>query len=490
MKGLNRKTSAITKRTPERILQFGGGNFLRAYVDWMFDVLNKETDFEGSVVVVKPTERGDYSALKDQEGLFHLALDGVKDGKLISEVVLVESINRVIQPYTHWDEYIELAENPDIRFIVSNTTEAGIKFSETDKLLDQPPSEFPAKLTVWLYHRFQHFEGAKDKGCILLPCELVEQNGKALQSAILQYALQWDLGVKFMTWVKKHNYFCNTLVDRIVSGYPKGRSEDILRKIGYQDNLLVAGEYYHSWIIEGPDIVQKELPFSETKLNVKFVTDSKDYREMKVRILNGAHTSMVPVGYLAGVRTVKEVMDDQVISMFINNILTNEISTTLKGYQEGEVCNFINTTLDRFKNPTLKHLLISISLNSTSKFAARLLPAFKEYLAENKALPKRIVFALSCLFLFYKGSYNDEDIPINDDPEVMKLFKEYWKQHDTESLTYLQMVSSLLGYAQIWGEDLNVYKGLAQMITENLRSIHQYGIKEAINQIENHKSLV
>jgi len=490
MKTLNRMTARTLKKAPERIMQFGGGNFLRAFVDWMFDVLNKETNFEGSVVVVKPTQKGDYFELRDQEGLFHVALDGVKDGKLISEVVLVESISRVIQPYIQWHEYLEIAENPDIRFIVSNTTEAGIKFSDSDKLLDHPPTEFPGKLTVWLYHRFQYFDGAKDKGCILLPCELIEQNGNALKKAVLAYAKQWNLGVKFENWVENCNYFCNTLVDRIVSGFPKDRSKEILKNIGFDDALLVAGEQYHSWIIEGPEEVQKELPFSETQLNVQFVNDSTNYREMKVRILNGAHTSMVPVGYLAGVRTVKEVMDNEIVHQFVRSILTQEISKTLNGYAEGEIDRFINSTLDRFKNPTLKHLLISISLNSTSKFVSRLLPSLKDYKLLHNTLPKRIVFSLSCLFLFYKGAYDGKEISINDAREVKDLFKSHWKQHDNESITYLQMVSSLLGHSEIWGENLNEISGLAQMITENLRNIHQYGIEENIKQIENHKSLV
>lgn len=490
MKKLDRKISGATHHTKERIMQFGGGNFLRAFADWMFDVLNEETDFEGSVVVVKPTKNGDYYELKEQEGLFHLALDGVRKGKQISSVVLVKSISRVIQPYQQWTEYLNLAENPDLRFIVSNTTEAGIRFSDSDQLHDTPPKEFPAKLTIWLYHRFQFFEGAKDKGCIMLPCELIEENGDTLQSTILQYAKHWNLGIKFITWIKQHNHFCNTLVDRIVSGYPKDRAQKILEKVGYEDKLLVASEDYHSWIIQGPKQVQEELPFAKTSLNVQFVDESKSYREMKVRILNGAHTSMVPVGYLSGLRTVKEVMDDSLVSQFVIDILTIEIKATLVEFPEETLHNFIDETLDRFKNPTLKHLLVSISLNSTSKFVSRLLPSLKEYLDITGTLPERIVLALSSLFLFYKGSYNGEEIPINDAPETITLFQKYWEQHTHEAITYMQLVSSLLQCKEIWGEDLNALPGLAQMITEHLRNIHQYGIKEVIKQIENQKSLV
>ncbi len=490
MMQLNRTTSNTAKKSPERIMQFGGGNFLRAFVDWMFDILNKQTDFDGSIVVIKPTQRGDYIELKEQEGLFHVALDGVRKGSLVSEVTLVESISRVIQPYTQWEEYLELAQNPDMRFIISNTTEAGIKFSVSDTIEKKPPHEFPAKLTIWLHHRFQHFNGQKDKGCIILPCELIEQNGDVLKSTILQYASHWELGTEFIHWIEEANYFCNTLVDRIVSGYPDERSKEILKEIGYRDSLLVAGEDYHSWIIQGEDIVQTELPFSKTNLNVQFVEDSTDYREMKVRILNGAHTAMVPIGYLSGLRTVKEVMDDTLVSTFINDLLSQEIGPTLKNFPKDVVDEFIHETLDRFRNPTLKHFLISISLNSTSKFVARLLPTLKDCIKNNRQLPKRIVFALSCLFRFYQGTYNNENIALNDNPEALESFSKHWKSHQNESITYLQMVSYLLRDTTIWGENLDTINGLSEAITENLRAIEKHGIATVIKQITDHKSLV
>ncbi len=490
MKPLNRTTSNKTQKAPERIIQFGGGNFLRAFTDWMIDILNKETDFNGSVVIVKPTEKGDYDALKKQEGLFHVAIDGVREDALVSKVVLVESVSRVIQPYTHWDEYLDLAKNPDMRFIISNTTEAGIKFSTSDTLQNIPPKEFPAKLTIWLYHRFQHFEGAIDKGCIILPCELIEQNGDTLKSTILEYATHWNLGVKFISWIKESNYFYNTLVDRIVSGYPKERSKAILEKTGYEDSLLVAAEDYHSWVIQGDKIIQKELPFAHTSLNVKFVDDIKAFREMKVRILNGAHTSMVPVGYLSGLRTVKEVMDDSLTNQFVSEILSQEITKTLQGFSTSELDDFVKTTLDRFRNPTLKHFLISISLNSTSKFVARLLPALKEYVVANNHLPKRIVFALSCLFRFYQGTYDGENIALNDNPIVLASFEKQWKLHLTEIITYQQMVSFLLRDVSIWGENLDTINGLSEAVTENLRAIEQHGARSVIKQITDHKFLV
>jgi len=312
MQKINRQISDKPKTLPLKVMQFGGGNFLRAFVDWMVHVLNQETDFNGGVAIVKPTERGNYDALKSQDGLFTVVLDGIKQGELVGEKTLVDCVQEVVNPYIEWDAYLELAINPDIRFVVSNTTEAGIKFNSEDSFGHHPPREFPGKLTLWLYKRFQHFGNDVSKGCILLPCELIEDNGEALKTAVLKYAEYWNLGSDFVNWIYTANHFCSTLVDRIVSGYPADRADKIQPELGYDDELLVAGEYYHSWVIKCAELVQKELPFAKTDLNVEFVDNLVPYREMKVRILNGAHTSLVPVGYLAGLRLVKDVMSDEV----------------------------------------------------------------------------------------------------------------------------------------------------------------------------------
>ena len=483
MQKLNRTTANKTTIAPERVMQFGGGNFLRAFTDWMFDVLNKETNFNGSVVIIKPTKRGDYDELKQQEGLFHVALDGIRNGELVSTVSLVESVSRVIQPYTEWDAYLKLAESETLRFIVSNTTESGIKFSDSDTLDDNPPHEFPAKLTVWLHHRFTFFKGEKDKGCIIMPCELIEQNGDVLKETVLQYAKHFELGTDFITWIETANYFCNTLVDRIVSGYPEDRAKDILNTIGFEDKLLVAGEDYHSLIIQGHEIVQKELPFSQTNLNVQFVKDVRAYREMKVRILNGAHTSLVPVGYLSGLRTVKESMDNALILQFVNQVLSEEITKTLQNFPEDELQRFVNAVLDRFKNPTLKHYLISISLNSTSKFMARLYPALKEFSAAKGVLPKRIVFSLSCLIRFYKGEYNNESIAINDATETLDAFKNNWMQKDLGAISMLEMVQNILTNTAIWGENLSNIPDLVLSVTNNLDAIERNGMEKEIKKL-------
>lgn len=484
MKKLNRFTANEPKKLPLKVMQFGGGNFLRAFVNWMIQVLNQETDFNGGVAIIKPTARGDYKTLKSQDGLFTVVLDGIKNGQLIAEKTLVDCVQEVVNPYTDWDSYLELAKNPELRFIISNTTEAGIKFNTEDSFGHHPPKEFPAKLTLWLFKRFQHFGNDASKGCVLLPCELIEGNGAALKKTILQYAEHWRLGEDFMNWIYTANHFCSTLVDRIVSGYPTDRADKIQFELDYEDELLVAGEYYHSWLIQADNIVQEELPFSKTELNVQFVDDLIPYREMKVRILNGAHTSMVPVGYLAGLRLVKEVMDDETVSQFVESLLLKETVPTLD-FPDRVSHKYVQDVLDRFRNPLLKHQLISISLNSTSKFVARLLPTFKDYYLATRKLPLRIVFGLSALIRMYKGEFNDERIELKDDAKVLNFFALNWKKYDNKEMEMNILVGVIVSNSAIWGEDLTNFEGLVERISENIFSIEQLGVSATLKKLAN-----
>ncbi|WP_276167041.1 tagaturonate reductase [Zobellia alginiliquefaciens] len=481
MQILNHTNATNRTQRPIKVMQFGGGNFLRAFVDWMVHVLNQETDFNGDIAIIKPTAGGDYAELKAQDGLFTVVLDGIKNGELVAEKTLVTEVQQVIHSYNEWAKYLKLAENEDLRFIVSNTTEAGIKFNSEDEFNGVPPKEFPAKLTIWLYHRFKHFNADISKGCILLPCELIEDNGDALKKTVLQYADHWSLEAEFKDWVETANHFCSTLVDRIVSGYPSDRAEEIEQELGYKDELLVAGEYYHSWVIQGNETVQKELPFSQTDLNVEFVNDLAPYREMKVRILNGAHTSMVPVGYLAGIRFVKEAMENEAVSNFVENLLLKESATTLN-FPDDVKNKFVGDVLDRFRNPLLKHQLLSISLNSTSKFVARLLPTLKDYYNAQGKLPKRIVFGLSALLRFYKGEFNGEHIAVNDDKAVLSFFESQWEKVDNGS-SLQDFTKNVLSNTAIWGEDLTQIEGLSETVAKNIENIEANGITSCLKNL-------
>jgi len=475
---LSRKTVLVNEYT-ERILQFGGGNFLRCFIDWMVQILNEETDFKGGIIIVKPTQYGDYKQLKQQEGLFTVVLDGIKKGKLIEEKSLIKCIQGIINPYCDWEKYLRTAQNENLRFVVSNTTEAGIKFNPDDKFSDQPPKEFPAKLTILMFHRFQYFTGDLSKGFILLPCELIENNGDQLRECILNYVNLWGLGKDFNNWIIEANTFCNTLVDRIVSGYPKNRIEIIEKELNYQDQLMVAGEYYHNWTIQAPKFIQKELPFSKTNLNVQFVDNLEDYRNLKVRILNGAHTSLVPVSYLCGIDKVRESLEDDVVGKFLKDAIFKEICPTLDLPKE-EVIQFSNDVLDRFRNPYLEHELMSISLNSVSKYKTRVLPSVIEYIKRKSELPVHLLFSLAALISFYKGNRNGNLINLKDDTNIIEFFANLWESYDKGLTTIDVVVKVILTNINFWESDLTQYKGIKESVTNFVSDIVINGMKSAL----------
>ncbi len=463
MKLLDRK---VKSSRPLKVLQFGGGNFLRAYIDWMFDILNEQTDFNGDVLIVKPTEQGDYQALRDQDGLYHVLTNGIQAGVLIQESHLVECVQDVIHPYQEYERFIASAHNPSFKIIVSNTTESGIQYNPEDQLTDQPAKEYPGKLTQWLYARWLHFKGDADKGCLFLPCELIERNGSHLRDCILQYAQHWKLDENFIDWIISHCQFCNTLVDRIVTGYPTERAVQIAKEIDCEDKLLVDAEPYHLLVIEGPEDIKAVLPFDKTDLNVVFTDDLQSHRDIKVRLLNGAHTAMVPVGYLAGVRTVIEAIDHPNIGPYIHNVLLKNIIPTLD-FPTETLTNYANDVLDRFKNPFIKHQLIDISLNSISKFKTRLLPSLLEYVMRTDELPDYIIQALAALFVFYKGHYNGETNTLRDSEQTIAFFSRLWTSWDTDQNTKL-LVDTILSNEQFWNQDLRQINGLSAALAEQV----------------------
>ena len=409
---------------PERVIQFGEGGFLRGFVDWMLQKINEESDFNGSVVVVQPIEMGMCDMLTAQDCLYTHVIRGVEG----VESGIVDVISRCVKPYENFDEYMKLAENPDFRFIVSNTTESGIVFSSEDKITDAPPKTFPAKLTLLMKKRYELGLG----GFILLPCELIDRNGDNLKACVLKYADLWELGDGFKAWVEKENVFTNTLVDRINTGYPKG--EDL--GLGYEDNMVNTSEFFHLWVIETECDLDKELPFSSTDLNVIITRDKLEmYRTRKVRILNGAHTSLVPYALLSGFDTVKSCIDDAVMKEHVRKCVFDEIIPTLD-LPKDELESYAASVIERFSNPYIKHYLTSIALNSVSKFKVRVLPSILEYIKRYGKTPSTLVFSLAKLIEFYK---NGEP---NDAPEVI----EYIKTHT---------VREILANTDLFGTDIS-----------------------------------
>lgn len=409
---------------PERVIQFGEGGFLRGFFDWMLQKINASSDFSASVVVIQPIPNGMCDKLEEQKCVYTHLIRGVEG----VEKSVIDVISRCVNPYESFDSYLALAENPDFRFVVSNTTESGITFSEEDKITDAPPKTFPAKLTLLLKRRF---ELGLD-GFIFLPCELIDRNGDNLKKCIMKYADLWNLGEEFKKWIECKNIFTNTLVDRINTGYPKDEKLDL----GYDDNMVNTSEYFHLWVIETEHDLDSELPFSKAGLNVIVTRDKLEmYRTRKVRILNGAHTSLVPYALLSGFDTVKSCIDDEGMREHIRKCVFDEIIPTLDLPKE-ELTDYANSVLERFANPYIKHYLSSIALNSVSKFKVRVLPSILEYIKRYGKMPKTLIFSFAKLIEFYKmGTPNDA-------PEVI----EYIKNHS---------VRDILKNEEFWGTDLS-----------------------------------
>lgn len=412
----------------ERIIQFGEGGFLRSFVDMFVNIMNEKGLFDGKVVVVQPIEKGLVNVLNEQGGVYHQYLRGIENGEVINSMTEVHSISRGINPYTDYAAYLELAHNPDMRFIVSNTTEAGIEYLGTERLDDAPPKSFPAKLTALLHERYK----AGLPGFIILCCELIDHNADFLREYVLKYAELWGLGEGFKTWIERENSFCNTLVDRICTGYPRDEAEELCRQLGCEDRLINTAEIFHLWVIEGDH--EDELPLKKAGINVIWTSDVTPYKKRKVRILNGAHTSMVLAARLYGLSTVGECLNDDTVRAFLKKALDEEIIPTL-GSTEEDV-TFGAAVLERFSNPFVKHQLLSIALNSVSKFKARVLPTILEYREKYGRLPQCLTMSLAALIAFYR---TDE---ANDGEEIMAFMKS-------------AAAEEILKKTEYWGEDLS-----------------------------------
>ena len=477
MERLNR-TTAQAARYPDKVIQFGEGNFLRAFVDWIIWKMDKSAGFNGGVVVVQPIERGMVDALNEQDGLYHLNLQGIDKGQAVDSIDLVDVINRGINPYRDFGSYLSLAEDPGIRFVISNTTEAGITFDPSCKLDDRPASSYPGKLTQLLYHRFKYFKGDRSKGFIIFPCELIFLNGTELKKCILQYIDLWGLEPEFRTWFEEACGVYCTLVDRIVPGYPKDNIDSILERIGYDDRLVDKAEIFHLWVIEAPDSVAEEFPAGKAGLNVLFVPSEAPYHARKVTLLNGPHTVLSPVGYLSGLDTVKECVEDPLIGKFVHKVMFEELLETLD-LPRHELEKFAGDVLERFVNPYVKHFVTSIMLNSFSKYKTRDLPGLKTYLQRKGSLPEGLVLGLAGIITYYRGGRRgDAEIVPADDPAILDLLKSLWATGDIS-----KVAEGVLGAGWIWGEDLNLIPGLTSMLTGFLMTIRDKGMREAVASV-------
>lgn len=474
----------LLKDAPERVLQFGEGNFLRAFVDYFIDMMNEKADFNSKVVLCQPIAPGLADMINEQEGLYTLFLRGFENGKKVNDKRVISCVSRCLNPYKDYDAVLACAENPDLRFIVCNTTEAGITYDPACCFTDVPADSYPGKLTQFLYKRFEAFGKEVGKGFVILSCELIDNNGKELEKCVLQYADQWKLGDEFIYWIKQENIFCSTLVDRIVTGYPRNEAAAICEDLGYQDNIIDTGEVFGFWVIEGPENLKKELPFDKAGLPVLITDDHKPYKQRKVRILNGAHTSFVLGAYLAGQDIVRDCMEDEVICSFMNKTIYDEIIPTLTLPKE-ELMSFAASVTERFKNPFIDHALLAISLNSTSKWKARVMPSLKGYIANTGKLPECITASFAFYIAFYRGMQLTDDgliaarpagneYTVKDDRPILQFYYDH-REDDAKTL-----VHAVCSNEDFWGEDLTAIAGFEDAVAGYVAAIEEKGAYEVM----------
>ena len=469
----------------EKVMQFGEGNFLRAFIDYFIDELNEKRLFNGSVVVVQPIAQG-LSDVLNEQSKYTVILRGLENGQPTVRKRQVTCISRAINPYTNFNEFMSLVRNPSLRYVVSNTTEAGITFVETDKLTGMPPSSFPAKMTVFLYERFKFFKGNKSKGFIFIPCELIDDNGEKLKKTILRYAIMWRLPQNFIDWINEANHFTNTLVDRIVTGYPRDEIESLTEELGYKDNLLVTGELFHFFAIEASEVAANELrrdmPFQEAKQNVVLTDDVTPYKLRKVRILNGAHTMSVLAAYLCDIETVGDMMQSPLFVDFLKKGIYNEIIPTILITEPRldlqDLDSFAASVFDRFANPFIKHYLLSIALNSVSKFTARVLPTILEHHKHQNTLPPVLTLSFAALLAFYKK----KDVTA-DDEKIIEFFSAEWGKVSSGEQSLDALVESVCAKTQFWGTDLTKLPGFCEKVSSHLKDIEANGMKSTIENL-------
>lgn len=481
-------TGAVRKvygNYPEKVLQFGEGNFLRAFADWMIDKANAKGVFNGSIVLCQPIESGMTKVINSQSGLYTLVMRGQEKGLAKEEVYPVTSVSRCINPYEEYDALLAMARSPELKVIISNTTEAGIAYRAGDKPEDRPPSSFPAKLTAFLHERYKTFGGSAESALLVLPVELIDDNGGHLRRIARRYAEEWNLGSGFLEWFERHVHIASTLVDRIVTGYPKDEIAAIEEMLGYSDKIVVTSELFNLWVIEGDKEWSRILPIHETDANVVWTDDVTPYKKRKVRILNGAHTSTVLAAYLAGYDTVGEFMKEDVIRTYMQSLIFNEVIPTLD-LPEKDLKDFAAAVTDRFENPFIKHRLLDISLNSCAKYCARCLPSLLEYREKKGELPRLLTFSFAAFIAFYKGVFKDgkymgarsggQEYEIRDDAAVLEFFAASWAKEDCAAVT-----RDVLANAALWeGQDLTDVPGLENAVTAHLKAIMDSGDIRAV----------
>ncbi len=466
---------------PEKVLQFGTGVLLRGLPDYFIDKANRQGIFNGRAVVVKSTSGGDAAAFDKQDGLYTLCVRGLENGQPVSENIVSSAISRVLSAKDEWDAVLKCAHNPEMQIIISNTTEVGIELVKED-IHHHPPVSFPAKLLAFLYERYKAFDGSAQCGMVIVPTELITDNGKKLESIVFELAHLNGLEASFMEWLEKHNRFCNSLVDRIVPGKPDAAAKQKLEtELGYQDDLLTMSEVYRLWAIEGDEKVAAVLSFASVDPGVIITPDITVFKELKLRLLNGTHSLSCGVAFLAGITSVKEAMDHPVVSAFIKNLMTEEIAKAIP-YElpQEDAQAFAAKVLDRFRNPSIEHHWINITLNFTQKLEMRVVQVLKRYAELYKTVPEHFALGFAAYIVFmhpvkqdgdvFYGTANGKDYPIKD-------VKAAWFYDQWNNFAPQQLVQNVLSNSALWNTDLAAIPGFAERVTENVEDILANGMK-------------
>ncbi len=465
---------------PERkikIMQFGEGNFLRAFVEWIIQDLNDKGAIDAGVAVVQPMPFGRVNELAVQDGLYTLRLEGIDNGENVKKSQVIDVIGDCVNPFTEYEKFLKYGESEDLQVIISNTTEAGIAVDPDDTDFSSCPKSYPGKLLALLKRRYDHFKGDMGKGLAIIPCELIDDNGDELYRCLTELAKINKMDAKFIEWMQNANHFTSTLVDRIVPGYPRNEIEEIQEETGYIDNNVVKGEIFHLWVLKKEPHIQKVFPADKTGLNVIFADDIHPYKQRKVKILNGSHTAMVPVAYLCGIDTVGEAVSDPIIGKFVRDFVFEEVNPTINLPQDQMVA-FANSVIERYRNPYIRHELMSIALNSTTKFKTRLLPTLVDYVKIKGKLPNRLLFAFAALVEFHKGKRGNEDIALKDDPEYLAKWKELWAGFGGD---YNKLAKDALGWTEAWDMDMNgLHPEITATVAKYLKAMDTKGMPCAV----------
>ena len=481
MEQLNKKIHSKPERKI-KIMQFGEGNFLRAFVEWILQDLNDKGAISADVVVVQPMPLGRVKDIAAQDGLYTLRLEGIDKGERVKKSEIIDVIGDCVNPFTDYEKFLRYGESEDLQIIISNTTEAGIALDTTDTDFTVCPKSFPGKLLALLKRRYDKFGGAADKGLAIVPCELIDNNGDELYRVLTELAKVNNMDEKFIEWMQTANHFTSTLVDRIVPGYPKAEIPAIREETGYIDNNVVKGEIFHLWVLKKEPFVQKVLPADSTGLNVIFADDIKPYKQRKVKILNGSHTALVPVAYLCGIDTVGESMADPTIGKYVRDFIFDEVNPTIDLPQD-QMTSFANSVIERYRNPFIRHELMSIALNSTTKFKTRLLPTLLDYVRIFGKLPEHLIFSFAAIIEFHKGKRGDQDIALKDDPSYLAFWHRLWAEFDGD---YLAMAKKVLAWEEAWDMDMNtIHPEIAEKVASRLEDIDKNGMRDAVERFVN-----